>query len=85
MKLKRILLAGGSGFIGRALARALVTRGYEVVVLTRTPRTDSGLSFTAHRQVQRRALAIQPAKRPGLFPATSPEAAATSPWVAREG
>jgi uncharacterized protein len=32
----RVLLAGGSGFIGRALAPVLLTRGYEVVVLTRT-------------------------------------------------
>ncbi|MEI9865557.1 MAG: TIGR01777 family oxidoreductase [Limisphaerales bacterium] len=42
MKLKRILLAGGSGFIGRALAKALVARGYEVIILTRTPRHDTG-------------------------------------------
>jgi uncharacterized protein (TIGR01777 family) len=39
---KRIVLAGGSGFIGRALAKALLVRGYEVVVLTRTPRKDTG-------------------------------------------
>jgi len=42
MKMKRIVLAGGSGFIGQSLAKALVARGYEVVVLTRTPRKDSG-------------------------------------------
>lgn len=38
MNQKRIVLAGGSGFIGRALAASLVARGYEAVVLTRTPR-----------------------------------------------
>jgi hypothetical protein len=42
MSMKRIVLAGGSGFIGRALARALLVRGYEVVVLTRSPGKDSG-------------------------------------------
>jgi len=42
MIMKRIVLAGGSGFIGRALAKALLVRGYQVVVLTRTPRPDSG-------------------------------------------
>jgi len=42
MKAKRILLAGGSGFIGRALAKALIVRGYEVIVLTRTPRQGTG-------------------------------------------
>src|SRR5277367_879859 len=42
MSMKRIVLAGGSGFIGRALAKALLVRGYDVVVLTRSPRKDSG-------------------------------------------
>lgn len=42
MNKKRIVLAGGSGFIGRALAKALLVRGYQVVVLTRAPREDSG-------------------------------------------
>jgi hypothetical protein len=31
----RIILAGGSGFLGQALAAALLERGYEVTVLTR--------------------------------------------------
>ena len=34
---QRIVLAGGSGFIGRALARELRQRGYAVVILTRSP------------------------------------------------
>jgi len=38
MSRKRIILAGGSGFIGQALARALLARDYAVVILTRTPR-----------------------------------------------
>jgi uncharacterized protein (TIGR01777 family) len=38
MKAKRIVIAGGSGFIGRSLARELLARNYEVVVLTRKPR-----------------------------------------------
>ena len=42
MSMKRIVLAGGSGFIGRALAKALLVRGYQVVVLTRSPRKDTG-------------------------------------------
>jgi uncharacterized protein (TIGR01777 family) len=41
MSMKRIVLAGGSGFIGRALARGLLVRGYEVVVLTRAPRENA--------------------------------------------
>ncbi len=31
----KVILAGGSGFLGRALARALCAEGWEVVVLTR--------------------------------------------------
>ncbi len=33
----RVVLAGGSGFLGTALARALAEEGHEVVVLTRNP------------------------------------------------
>ena len=42
MNKKRIVLAGGSGFLGRSLAKALLVRGYDVVVLSRTPGTNSG-------------------------------------------
>src|SRR5439155_6780060 len=33
--MKRIILAGGSGFVGQALAPILLAKGYEVVVLGR--------------------------------------------------
>jgi uncharacterized protein (TIGR01777 family) len=36
--IKRIVLAGGSGFLGNALTKCFVQRDYEVVVLTRSPR-----------------------------------------------
>ena len=43
---KRIILAGGSGFIGRTLAPVLLTNGYEPVVLTRgTAREKGGIRF----------------------------------------
>ena len=35
MSKKRVVLAGGSGFLGQALAKELLQRDYEVVVLTR--------------------------------------------------
>ncbi len=38
---KRIVIAGGSGFIGTALAREFIQRGYAVVVLTRMPHERS--------------------------------------------
>ena len=38
MSAQRIVIAGGSGFIGTALAQEFSRRGYEVVVLTRSPR-----------------------------------------------
>src|SRR5882724_1864666 len=46
--MSRVVLAGGSGFLGRALADALVARGEEVVVLTRTPESagaKAGVTF----------------------------------------
>lgn len=48
MSLKRVVLAGGSGFLGRSLAGDLVKSGYEVVVLTRSPqRGDDGIRHAA--------------------------------------
>lgn len=38
----KIVIAGGSGFIGRALARALERRGDEVVILSRDPKAWHG-------------------------------------------
>ena len=38
MSSNRIVIAGGSGFIGSALAREFSTRGFDVVILTRSPR-----------------------------------------------
>ena len=40
--MKRIILAGGSGFLGGELAKHFTTLGWEVVILTRSPksRTD---------------------------------------------
>ena len=34
---QRVVLAGGSGFLGRTLARFLAARDYEVVILSRNP------------------------------------------------
>ena len=42
MDSKRIVIAGGSGFIGRALAAEFSAQDFEVVVLTRTPRARAG-------------------------------------------
>ena len=38
----QIILAGGSGFIGQSLAPILEAKGYEVVVLTRSPSRHEG-------------------------------------------
>src|SRR5687768_4329869 len=44
----RVVIAGGSGFIGRALSGALVSRGYEVVVLTRSPDDAAKIAGVTH-------------------------------------
>ena len=48
MNKKRVVLAGGSGFLGRELAKRLLLKNYEVVVLTRSPRPrEDGILETA--------------------------------------
>lgn len=48
---QRIVITGGSGFVGRALCRHLAGLDYEVVVLTRRVR-DWGEGFSSVRQVE---------------------------------
>ena len=38
----RVVIAGGSGFIGQSLAKALLSKKHEVVILTRSPSHQSG-------------------------------------------
>ena len=40
MKPGRIVLAGGGGFLGPILARHFVSKGHEVINLSRTPRNN---------------------------------------------
>lgn len=60
MQARRVLLIGGSGFIGRALGRRLAALGCEVDVLSRhaEPGTRDGISF--HRGSQADADAVAP-------------------------
>lgn len=39
----RVIITGGTGFIGAALAKSLVADGHEVIVLTRSPYQDTDL------------------------------------------
>lgn len=39
---KKLIIPGGSGFLGRVLANWFAKRGWDVVVLTRTPAADKG-------------------------------------------
>ena len=44
--MKRIILAGGSGFVGQALAPVLLANGYSIVVLGRGPaRREGGVDY----------------------------------------
>lgn len=48
MKGERIILAGGSGFLGQLLSRYFSERGFEVTVLTRRPDQNTGLAKYLH-------------------------------------
>ena len=41
--MKKIVLAGGTGFLGRSLSTYLTARGYQAVILTRSPKTTNGI------------------------------------------
>jgi uncharacterized protein (TIGR01777 family) len=44
----RIVLAGGSGFLGQTLAKALLGKGYEVVILSRGAHREGGVIRQLH-------------------------------------
>src|SRR5262245_12685764 len=44
MKTQRVILAGGSGFLGQILREHFLKQGCEVIVLTRSPRGSQGTS-----------------------------------------
>jgi len=48
MNASKIILAGGSGFLGRSLAPALASKGYEVVILSRGESKTEGAIRTIH-------------------------------------
>ncbi|CAG0944299.1 Epimerase family protein [Anaerolineae bacterium] len=41
--MKKVIITGGTGFIGRALASSLTKDGYQIIVLSRQPANVSGL------------------------------------------
>jgi uncharacterized protein (TIGR01777 family) len=45
----KVVIAGGSGYIGRALTHSLLSHGHEVVVLTRDPRKSAARLTAAAR------------------------------------
>ncbi len=49
--MKRVLITGGTGLIGRALANDLVQSGYKVIVLSRNP--DQARGFANNARVER--------------------------------
>lgn len=44
--MKKILITGGSGLIGKALAKQLLKRGYEISILGRKPDKETDLSYS---------------------------------------
>ncbi|MDN4074008.1 NAD-dependent epimerase/dehydratase family protein [Fictibacillus terranigra] len=43
---KKVILAGGSGFLGESLARFLLKKSYKVIILSRKPtRSENGLRY----------------------------------------
>lgn len=48
MNSKRVILAGGSGFLGKLLSKYLTEQGYEVIVLTRHPNQSAGVVKEIH-------------------------------------
>ncbi len=52
--MKKIILAGGSGFLGRSLAAHFQQSGYEIIILTRNPKAgNAGIREVAWDEIGR--------------------------------
>ena len=82
----RVVIAGGSGLIGRALTADLVAHGHEVVVLSRHPASLRGMLPQGVRAVGWTGTEIEPAWAPELTGAgalvnLSGASIGTRPWT----
>lgn len=63
--METVMITGGTGLVGKALSKALLGRGYQVIVLSRNPESQKGLVIgleyarwdLAKREIDRDALA----------------------------
>lgn len=39
-KMKKLIIAGGTGFLGKEISKYYLNKGYTVKILTRTPKED---------------------------------------------
>ena len=47
--MKKILIAGGSGFLGQALSKFFELKGYQVNILTRNPKSNNEIKWNGHQ------------------------------------
>jgi uncharacterized protein (TIGR01777 family) len=74
----RIIVAGGSGFLGRALVHACRREGHEVTVLTRQPRGDNDVRWTPGSGARAWAATLE---RSDAVVNLSGEGIADQPWT----
>lgn len=80
--MQTVLITGGTGMVGQSLTDALVEQGYEVIVLTRTPRKSSRLHVSfAKWDIDQNYIDPQALEAANIIVHLAGESVATKRWT----
>jgi uncharacterized protein (TIGR01777 family) len=82
--MQTVLITGGTGMVGQALTNTLIEKGYEVIVLTRTPKRSSRLQLSyAEWDVKNQYIDPAAIKKATIFVHLAGESVASKRWTTK--
>ena len=82
--MQTVIITGGTGMVGQALTNTLLDKGYQVIVLTRTPKVSSRLNLSyAVWDIEKSYLEPNAIAAADIIVHLAGESVATKRWTAK--